>query len=85
MANSIKNLFKTGFGIGLGVYTAQLVFVVLGMILFFPGYFMYQQKTREKAENSEKFFAFILMAIGVILMGGAGFYLLLESAADLLD
>lgn len=85
MANSIKNLFKTGFGIGLGVYAAQLVFVLLGMIVFFPGYFMYQQKTRENAPTSEKFFAFILMMIGVLLMGGAGFYLLIESAGDLLE
>jgi hypothetical protein len=83
MANSFKNLFKTGFGLGLGLYAAQLVFLVLGMIIFFPGYAMYQQKVKEKADMSEKMFAFILMAVGVVLMGGAGFTLLAESADDL--
>lgn len=85
MANSFKNLFKTGFGLGLGVYAAQLVFVLLGMIVFFPGYSMYKQKIRENAPDSEKIFAFVLMAIGVVLMGGAGFTLLAESGSDLFD
>ena len=85
MANSIKNLFKTGFGLGLGVYAAQVVFVLLGMIIFFPGYFMYQEKTKEDAPQSEKIFAFLLMTIGVVLMGGAGFYLLIENAGDFLE
>ena len=82
MANSFKNLFKTGFGLGLGVYAAQLVFLLLGMIVFFPGYSMYQQKVKENAPGSEKMFAFVLMAVGVVLMGGAGFTLLVESADD---
>ncbi len=85
MANSFKNLFKTGFGLGLGLYAAQLVFLLLGMIVFFPGYTMYQQKVRENATPSEKMFAFILMVVGVVLMGGAGFTLLAESAGDLFE
>lgn len=85
MANSFKNLFKTGFGLGLGLYVAQLLFVLFGMIVFFPGYSMYQQKTRENAPTSEKMFAFVLMAIGVALMGGAGFTLLAESGGDLFN
>lgn len=85
MANSLKNLFKTGFGLGLGVYAAQLVFVLFGMIVFFPGYTMYQQKTRENAPASEKYFAFALMLLGVVLMGGSGFYLLTDAATDLFE
>jgi len=85
MANSFKNLFKTGFGLGLGVYAAQVVFVLLGMIVFFPGYSMYQQKTRENAPASEKYFAFALMILGVVLMGGSGFYLLADTASDLFE
>jgi hypothetical protein len=85
MANSFKNLVKTGFGLGLGLYAAQLVFLLLGMIVFFPGYSMYQQKIKEDAPDSEKLFAFILMAIGVVLMGGAGFTLLVEGFGDLFD
>jgi hypothetical protein len=85
MANSLKNLFKTGFGLGLGVYAAQVVFLLFGMIVFFPGYFMYQQKVKENAPDSEKIFAFVLMVLGVVLMGGAGFALLVESGADLFE
>ncbi len=85
MANSFKNLFKTGFGLGLGLYAAQVVFLVLGMIVFFPGYSMYQQKVKENAPGSEKMFAFVLMVVGVVLMGGAGFTLLAESAGDLFE
>jgi uncharacterized protein YneF (UPF0154 family) len=85
MANSFKNLFKTGFGLGLGLYAAQVIFLILGMIAFFPGYSMYQQKIKENAPTSEKMFAFILMVIGVALMGGAGFTLLAETGADLFD
>ena len=54
MANSLKNLFKTGFGIGLGVYAAQVVFLLIGMVIFFPGYLMYQQKQKEGAPDSDK-------------------------------
>ena len=85
MANSFKNLFKTGFGLGLGVYAAQVVFVILGMIVFLPGYSLYKQKTNEKASSSEKVFPLVLMAIGVALMGGAGFSLLADSAGDLFN
>lgn len=85
MANSFKNLIKTGFGVGLGLYASQVVFLILGMIAFFPGYSMYQQKTRENAPGSEKLVSFVLMAIGVALMGGAGLTLLAESAGDLFD
>ena len=85
MANSLKNLIKTGFGIGLGVYAAQLVFLLLGLVVFFPGYILFQQKQKERAPDSEKVFAFILMTVGVILMGGAGFTLLVENASDFFD
>jgi hypothetical protein len=85
MANSFKNLFKAGFGIGLGLYAAQIVFLLLGMIVFFPGYLMYQQKQKENAPDSEKILAFGLMILGVVLMGGAGFTILAESASDFFD
>ncbi len=85
MANSLKNLFKTGFGIGLGVYAAQVVFLLIGMIVFFPGYIMYEQKRKEGAPDSEKVISFAMMILGVLLMGGAGFTLLVENASDFFD
>jgi uncharacterized iron-regulated membrane protein len=85
MANSLKNLFKTGFGIGLGLYAAQVVFLLIGMVIFFPGYVMYQQKQKEGAPDSDKVIAFGMMILGVVLMGGAGFTLLVENASDFFD
>ncbi len=85
MANSFKNLFKTGFGLGLGVYAAQIVFLLIGMIVFFPGYLMYQEKKKDNAPDSEKIVPFVIMAVGVVLMGGAGFGYLVENSGDFFD
>lgn len=85
MANSLKSLVKTGFGLGLGVYLAQIVFLLIGMAIFFPGYLMLQDKQRGNKPTSEKVFPFILMAIGVVIMGGAGFGLLVDSAGDIFE
>lgn len=82
MANSLKNLIKTGFGLGIGVYAAQFVFLILGMIVFFPAYISYKEKQQEKASDSQKVIPFSFMILGVVLMGGAGFSLLAESAED---
>jgi len=46
---------------------------------------MYEQKQKENAPNSEKILAFGLMILGVVLMGGAGFTLLVENASDFFD
>jgi hypothetical protein len=83
MANSLKNLVKTGFGLGIGVYLAQIVFLLIGAALFFPGYAMLQQKNKEQAPTSEKLVPFVLMGLGVLIMGGIGFSFLVESAEDL--
>ena len=85
MANSFKSLVKTGFGLGIGVYLAQIVFLLLGAALFIPGYTMLQQKNRDKSPNSEKVLPLILMALGVVIMGGVGFGLLLDNAGDLFE
>lgn len=85
MANSFKTLLKTGFGLGLGLYAAQIVLLALGMIVFFPAYLMYEEKRNTNAPDSEKVFPFMIMILGVVLMGGAGFTLLVESASDFFD
>lgn len=85
MANSLKSLVKTGFGLGLGLYLAQIVFLLIGMAIFFPGYVMLQNKNRTNSPTSEKVLPFILMAVGVVIMGGAGFGLLVDSAGNIFE
>lgn len=84
MANSFKSLAQTGFGLGVGLIAAQILFLILGAALFIPGYVMYIRK--ENTENTtNKVIGVVLMAIGVIIMGGMGFGILTESIGDLVN
>ena len=85
MANSMKSLIKTGFGLGLGLLLAQIVFLLIGLALFVPGYTLYTEKVSKNASDSEKVLPVLLMACGVVIMGGAGLGLLLDSAGDLFN
>ena len=67
---------KTGFGLGLGLYAAQVLFLLLGLAFFLPGYSMFQKATQE---NKDKVVPFALMAVGVLIMGGAGLGILIDS------
>jgi hypothetical protein len=80
MANSLKSLMKTGFGLGLGLYAAQVVFIIIGLVFFLPGYSMFKKASQE---NKDKVVPFILMAIGVVIMGGAGLGILTDSFGEL--
>jgi hypothetical protein len=82
MANSLKNLVKTGFGLGLGLYLAQIVFLIIGAAVFFPGFVMLQEKNKNGAPASEKILPFIMMTVGVIIMGGVGIGILAENLDD---
>ena len=83
MANTLRNLVKTGFGLGLGLYLAQLVFLVIGAAIFFPGFVMLQEKNKQNAPSSEKILPFVMMTVGVIIMGGVGIGLLADSLEDI--
>lgn len=83
MANTLKSLVKTGFGLGLGLYLAQIVFLVIGAAIFFPGFVMLQDKNRTNAPQSEKILPFVMMTVGVIIMGGVGLGFLVDSLDDL--
>jgi accessory gene regulator protein AgrB len=80
--NSLKSLIKTGFGLSVGFLLARMIFVLIGMAFFFPGYLMYKKAT-DKKESSSQIGGMILMGIGVVIMGGIGFGALLDSAGDM--
>jgi hypothetical protein len=79
MANSLKSLVKTGFGLGLGFYAVQVLFLLFGLAFFLPGYSMFQKATQEK---KDKVVPFVLMTVGVVIMGGAGLGILADSLSE---
>jgi uncharacterized membrane protein YhaH (DUF805 family) len=82
MANSFRSLVKSGLGLGVGLFLARILFVLVGLAFFVPGYTLY---TKQKKEESLDILPLLLMGIGVVVMGGAGFEILLGASGDLFD
>lgn len=82
--NSIKSLARIGFGVGLGVMAAQIVFILIGAAFFVPGFILYtKEKKSGNKGSSTAIVGIVLMAIGVIVMGGLGFGLLMDDVGDM--
>ena len=80
----MRSLIKTGFGISIGMFLAQMIFILIGMAFFIPGYFLFRKASSDKKETSgSQIGGIILMALGVAIMGGLGFGVLLDSAGDM--
>lgn len=80
-AGSLKSLVKTGFGLGLGLYSAQIVFVLLGLLFFLPGLYILKKNKNDKNSNASGsyYLGVGLMLVGVVLMGGIGFGAFLDN------
>lgn len=74
MANSLKNLVKTGFGLGVGLIGAQMIFLLLGIVFFILGQI---ELKKARARGGSLLFPYVLMVLGVVLAGGLGFGLLM--------
>jgi hypothetical protein len=80
----LKSLIKTGFGIGIGVLAAQMIFILLGLAFFIPGYIMFNKEKEKKNDTSgSKIGGLVLMGIGVVLMGGVGLGLFMNDLDDM--
>lgn len=82
---SIFSLARTGFGVGLGLMLASIVFIFIGVMFFIPGFILLnkeQKKKKEEQRTSMKVIAFILMGLGMIIAGGLGFATLLGEIGD---
>lgn len=81
----LKTLIKTGFGLGIGVLAAQMIFVLVGLAFFVPGYIMFNKDKNEKkdATSATTIGGIVLMVIGVVLMGGIGLGLFINEIDDL--
>jgi len=84
MTNSFRSLIKTGFGLSIGIMLGQILFLLVGVAFFVPGYILYM-KNKKSPDSTNKIFSIILMAIGVIIMGGLGFSLLLNNIGDMFE
>jgi hypothetical protein len=83
-AGSMRNLITTGFGVGLGAFAALMVYIVIGLIFFVPGFILYKQSQRRgETDSAERIFSVILMGIGVVVMGGVGLGMLMENVGDM--
>lgn len=75
----MKNLIKTGFGLGVGLIGAQMIFLLLGALFFFWGLI-----EREKARKNDGSLAlpYALMILGMVLGLGLGFGVLAEGLTE---
>ena len=76
---------KTGFGLSVGVFLAHMIFILIGMLFFIPGYILYTQSSDKKKSSASHVGGIVLMGLGVVIMGGIGFGLLLDSAGDMFE
>jgi predicted transporter len=81
-SNSLRGLIKTGFGLSIGLMLGQILFILLGLAFFVPGYMLYM-KDKKSPDSTNKILSIALMVIGVIIMGGLGFGFLLDNMSDM--
>jgi hypothetical protein len=82
----MKNMFKTGFATGLGVFSSLIPLMLLGLLFFIPGLYIYgQEKKKSQKDRSTGMYIFglILMGIGVLFIGGMGFGYVAEGVLDM--
>ena len=73
---SIKNYAKAGFGLGIGVISAQMIFLLVGIVFFILGSI---ELKKARAGGGSRVFPYMLMVLGVVFAGGLGFGLLMEN------
>jgi uncharacterized membrane protein len=83
MGTSIWNSFKLGLGLSAGFQVTSMIFMFVGFIFFFPGYIMFKnEKAAGRKGSAAEIGGIILMGLGVIVMGGFGFSMLLGAVND---
>lgn len=77
----MKNYFKIGFGVGAGVFVVQILFVLLGLAFFIPGYILIKRGRPNTTitSDTEYYGGIALMILGIVLMGGMGLGALVEN------
>jgi ABC-type Mn2+/Zn2+ transport system permease subunit len=82
--SNFKNIVREGFGVGLGFLASVMVYLFFGMLFFIPGFILYvQEKKKGNKASSIQIIGVVLMAVGVIIMGGVGFSTLVGDISDM--
>lgn len=76
---SIKSYAKMGFGVGLGVFASQIIFILIGLAFFLPGLMLVKKKEKNPEDTTSYYGGIALMVIGVVVMGGIGLGYLIEN------
>lgn len=79
---SIKQYAKMGFGVGVGVIAAQLIYMAIGLVLFVIGLRML---SRARKSNGSVVPAYIVMGLGMIVGLGLGAGIFFENLSKNLD
>lgn len=89
-----RDTVKTGFGLSIGGFFAYMIFLVIAMAFFIPGFILVrrqQEKEESRGEGGEggedpntsiKVLGYVLMVIGMIVglgFGASGFLTLLSN------
>ncbi len=83
---TLRSLMKTGFGIGLGVMAAQIVFLIIGAAFFIPGFILFTtQKNKKDKDTTQQISGIVLMGIGALIMGGIGFSYFMDDLGSMFE
>jgi len=83
---NMKNIFKTSFAAGLGIFSSLIPLMFIGLLFFAPGLYLYgreKKKPQGQRNNVMYIIGLVLMGFGVLFVGGMGFGLLAEGIMDL--
>ena len=81
---SIMNSIKTGFGLGTGFHLSVILFMLIGFLFFLPGYLLFKKERDAGRKGSTTLIAgVVMMGIGVIIMGGFGFSMLIDGIKEI--
>lgn len=75
----MKNLVKTGFGLGVGLIGAQMIFLLLGALFFFWGLI---EREKARKNGTSLVLPYALMVLGMVLGLGLGFGFIAEGLTE---
>jgi len=82
---NLKENVSTGFGLGIGIHLSSILFIIVGLCLFVPGFLLWngeKKKAKDQRDQSKVILAFALMIFGCILALGMGFGFILGQMGE---